>query len=608
MPFAASVAAQVRVAGMPSSCQEAGRGFPKIPEVLQTISNHPSADGYNTLGALYAQREEWDCAIAALGEALRLNSNLWDARYNLGLTLISHRDFGKAVRELQVAVQDRPDSFAAHNALGVAFRSIGQLDAAADEFGTALRLNPRSVGALLNLAEIDIEQQRYAAAIYYLQQALGREPSPEFTERLEMDLAVAYSKNEDYKQAAELFKKLVRIHPNSAELHFDLATSYAHLGEYHFGEAAREYREVLRLDPKNDIARLSLVKALLSLKGLDSISESLPYVRDYIQNHPEDPEGYDLEGQAYRKLGQYSEAVTALRRAVAMNPKSYDARYNLAFSLSRLGNTDEAIEQLREGQKLKPEAPEPAYELGLLLSKRGEAKASQTEFQKFQKLKEKSELTLNAGTVNEKANQLLGEGKVQEAVEAYTEALKLAPGNAQMHYNLSLAYSRLGRRTDEKRELQKAVDLDRNFAKAHSQLGLRYMEDGDASEAESELKAALNANPHFAEAENNLGVLYGREGKSREAEDLFRQATEDNPQYSQAFVNLGLVYAGAGKFLEAKQEFKKALRLSPGDPSASTALRLAEAELGEAMEPSPSSKKDPPEFRGRQPQGQWVQP
>src|SRR5439155_1561116 len=160
----------------------------------------------------------------------------WDARYNLGLALISRQDYNRAVRELHAAVKTKPESFAAHNALGLASRSLGQLDAAADEFKESLRLNPGFADASLNLAD------------------------------------------------------------------------------------------------------LTLAKAL---RTLNQVSESLPYLRDYLRNQPNAPEGYEIAGQAYRKLGRFRDAVTALERAVAMNPQSYDARYNLGFSLSRLGHTDQ---------------------------------------------------------------------------------------------------------------------------------------------------------------------------------------------------------------------------------------------------------------------------
>src|SRR5439155_4969555 len=206
---------QARTAGLPESCEPAGQTSGQVSTVLQTLSSRPSAEGYNALGALYAQRKLTDCAIAAFDKALLLDRGSWDARYNLGLALISRQDYHRAVKELQAAVKSKPESFAAHNALGVANRSLGQLDAAADEFKEALRLNPGFADASLNLADLTLDQKRYIAAIYYLERALAQPPPPQFVERLQTDLAVAYSENGDYDRAAEVFKKLIALHPNS---------------------------------------------------------------------------------------------------------------------------------------------------------------------------------------------------------------------------------------------------------------------------------------------------------------------------------------------------------------------------------------------------------
>jgi Flp pilus assembly protein TadD len=371
------------------------------------------------------------------------------------LALISHQEYERAVKELQVAVKEKPGSFAAHTALGVAYRLRGQLSAATEEFKSALGLNPRCADASLNLADIALDEKRYVAATNYVQQALAKSPPPPFAEPLEMDLGVAYFQNREYEKAAGVFKKLSASHPDSAQFHFDLANSYVHYDEW--AKAPAEYKEVLRLEPKNDVARLSLAKAYLSR---NQANESLPYLRDYIRNQPQDPEGYEIEGQAYRKLGRFAEAVTVLRRAVALNAKSYEAHYNLGLSLARLGETKEGIEQLREAARLKPEAPEPAYELGLLLSKQEGAQAGQSEFQKFQQVKEESQRSSRADTLNEQGNKAMREGRLRDAVEAYREALRLNPGDAPFHYNLSLAYSKLGDRAAEEAELAKAVQLD----------------------------------------------------------------------------------------------------------------------------------------------------
>ena len=216
---------------LPDSCLKEPGASTQIRNILQSLESHPAAQAFNTVGALWAQEKRFDCAIAAFDAALRLDPSIWDARYNKGLASISSHNFDAAAQELQVAVKDRPGAFAAHNALGIAYRSLGKLSEATEEFKKALALNPGFVDASLNLADIALEQKREVAAIYYLQQALAKSPPQPFAERLEMELGAAYFQNREYEKAAGVFKKLLATHPDSAQLHFNLANSYVHYDE-----------------------------------------------------------------------------------------------------------------------------------------------------------------------------------------------------------------------------------------------------------------------------------------------------------------------------------------------------------------------------------------
>jgi len=108
----------------------------------------------------------------------------------------------------------------------------------------------------------------------------------------------------------------------------NLATIYAR--EKRFRPSADEYRETLRLDPANDLARISLVKALTALAEFD---EALPLIQDYARRKPADFDAHYLLGSVYRGVGQYAAAELELKRAVEMDPNHYDVRYNLGFRL-----------------------------------------------------------------------------------------------------------------------------------------------------------------------------------------------------------------------------------------------------------------------------------
>src|SRR5438270_563229 len=99
-------------------------------------------------------------------------------------------------------------------------------------------------------------QKRYSAVISYLKQA---PPNP----ALQLTLAAAYSRNGDMEEALGILTKLAESEPESAPAHFNLASIYAH--QKRFREAVDEYRFALRLNPSDDVTRISLVKALVML-------------------------------------------------------------------------------------------------------------------------------------------------------------------------------------------------------------------------------------------------------------------------------------------------------------------------------------------------------
>jgi tetratricopeptide (TPR) repeat protein len=579
-------ATNLQSSALPAGCPAPNLPAERILPLLRAIESRPSSGAYNALGALYGESHNADCAIASFEEALQLDPHDWQTHYNLALALLSENHLHRAAGELTSAVRDKPDSYMAHNALGLVMGRLGQIDRAAEEFKEAHDLNPKDPYASLNLAEANLTQQRYTAAVYYLKQALALAAPKSVAYRIEMDLGVAYSENGQYGDAAEVFKKMIVQYPHSAQLHFNLATSEAHHERY--VEAAQEFKRALELDPANDVTRLSLVKALLII---NQVRQALPYALAYAQHKPGDAEGYVVLGEAYRNLAEFHKAVDALKKAVKLDPNSYDARYNLGFSLGRLGKTEEAIQQIQAAEKLKPNSAEADYELGMLLAKRKNEQAAQSKFQAFQELKVEKDTREKAGVLNNQGNADLAAGKYRGAVEAYRQAVALDPANAEWRYNYALALSDTGDHAGQERQLEKAVALNANLADAHDDLGLCYLGDGKLALAEQQFKAAIEIKPQFAEAQSNLGVLYAREGKNDKAVALFTQATRNNPQYAQAFMNWGIILASQGEYYQATDLFKKAIQISPNLTAAYTALGEAMVKEGHKREAIPALRR-----------------
>jgi superkiller protein 3 len=567
---------------LPAACQEHIEASKGIAEVLQVVERHPTAEGYNALGALFAQRGKLNCAIPAFREALRLDNKARDARYNLAQALIGKGEKTEAASQLQVLIEQQPKSAPAHNALGTLLQSEGKLEAAAEEFRVALQSDPHFAYAAYNLAQVLITQKRYPAAIFYLQNALKSSPPADLSPQLQVALGVAYAESGDSDQAIATLREAIKSHPDLAEAHFNLAALYAKRGPaLGYQSAITEYKETLRIDPRDDEARLSLAKVLTNL---GNFTDAIPYLKEYVRRNPQGYEGYHQLGTAYAGSNQLDQAAEALARAEKLKPRDYDIRYDLGAVLARMGRIGEAIAQLESAVKLNPKGAEAHYQLAMALRKKGDGTRSKQEMQVFQSLKAGETQETTAGNLNNEGNRLMAEGRVGEAAKAYTEAVRLDPTNAQWHYNLSLALSKLGDRGGERSELEKAIEIDPNMAAAHNQLGLACLAAGKDGDAEREFKVALEIDPRFAESQNNLGVIYSRQGKDPEAAELFRQATENDPKYTKAFVNLGLTLAKQGTYSGAQQQLQQALKLDPNDIGALTALGMVEAKMGHYQE------------------------
>jgi len=126
-------------------------------------------------------------------------------------------------------------------------------------------------------------------------------------------LATAYARNRNNDEALQILSQIVRKEPSSALVHLNLGIVYTQQDRYR--EAADQFRDALRLDPNDDVARISLVKALAILAEFPS---ALPLIQEYARRKPGDFDALYLTGVVQRGLGNYADAEGPLRQAVAL--------------------------------------------------------------------------------------------------------------------------------------------------------------------------------------------------------------------------------------------------------------------------------------------------
>ena len=121
------------------------------------------------------------------------------------------------------------------------------------------------------------------------------------------------------------------------------------------GQAERDYRRALELDPGFTPARFNLAN-LLNLLGNNAEAETV--LQEGIERAPEEGELHYSLGLVLAEEGRFEPAAASLARAAALLPDRSRVRYNLGLVLQRLGRPDEAEAALLEANTLNPRDPD----------------------------------------------------------------------------------------------------------------------------------------------------------------------------------------------------------------------------------------------------------
>ncbi|MCI0684279.1 MAG: tetratricopeptide repeat protein [Gemmataceae bacterium] len=173
----------------------------------------------------------------------------------------------------------------------------------------------------------------------------------------------------------------------------------------------------------------------------------------------------------------------------------------------------------------------------------------------------------------------LNSQRFDEAVSAYTEAVKLSPDDADARQKLSEAQAGLGKQRQAK------LDDDKKRADALQLVkkGQGALDEKQYAAAVDLFKLAVDKNPSLAEA--TQGLIAARAALQRDQLDQKRIA-----EYEQLIL-AGKAAMKAGRYADAIRDFMSAQRVVPDDPIAQQFQREAEKQLDGLMNRAEKQKE-----------------
>jgi hypothetical protein len=98
------------------------------------------------------------------------------------------------------------------------------------------------------------------------------------------------------------------------------------------------------------------------------------------------------------------------------------------------------------------------------------------------------------------------EGRLNEAISQYREALRLKPNDADAHYDLANALYRKGLWDEAISQYREDLKLSPDDPEGHNNLGVVLFQKGNRNEAITQFQEALRLKPDYANAQKNLAA------------------------------------------------------------------------------------------------------
>jgi len=246
--------------------------------------------------------------------------------------------------------------------------------------------------------------------------------------------------------------------PDPALQHAALGRALHALGK--FEESEKELREAVRLMAarKHPNAADTLVFLGNALAERGRTNDAAECFRQALAARPSHPDAHAALAAVLAKSGDVKQATEHNLQALAANPSNVTAHVNLGVALAGEGKFEEAVSHYQKALAIDPDLPSTRINLAIALTVLGRVEEAQAEYEKA------------ANSVNAHAAKLVQEGRTNEAIVRYSEAVRLIPNNAEAHCSLGKLYLEQGRIADARAQFFEVLRIKPDHAEANSRL------------------------------------------------------------------------------------------------------------------------------------------
>jgi len=512
----------------------------------------------------------------------------------------------------------------------------GDLAAAAEYLGAALKQKPETPGLLRQAFIVNLIEGRMPEAVAFAREYLKEDPEQTIAQ---LTLAVDHFKHQRFKDAEAALAKL----PDQGLSTFTkpLLLAWSRYGQ---GRGEEALAALKPLEDKKGIENLVEIHEALILQLVGKTDEAAKLLTGVIERQsPPSSRVTHLLGAMLERAGDTERAKAIYQLYIDEHPVSRlmdtalmrletgkkppiaiktardgaaEALYDIGSSLRRQSAHETSVALIRMAVHMKPDFPVARFILADILQSEDRLNAAIAEYdaidpksaygwsaqlqaaalvgdlertdaavKRLEKLaKVRPDLPdpfLHMGDVYRRQE------KFTKAADAYSAAIKRVatpePHHWSLFYARGIALERAKRWKESEKDLLKALELRPDQPYVLNYLGYTWIDQGEQLDRATDMiKKAVSLAPNDGFIADSLGWAYYRVGKYDEAVAELERAVELRPQDPVINDHLGDAYWMVGRKLEARFQWKRSLSLDPDKDL----IPKIKAKLESGLEPS----------------------
>ncbi len=551
------------------------------------ISAHLSrADVNIALGKYKAADEDID-------PILKTDPNQFMANYLRGVEFVKQEKYTEADRVFDRISPSFTGFWPGYYVQGATKLKLGQYAQAETSLGKYRAHAPDDIKAAQLIATAALNQQAAPRAIEYLKPLADKTPADATILAI---LGNAYIADRKPDLALQQFQKIAALDPDNLAIKTQIGISQIDAGQREQGLAALE--QVFGTEAGAPIAGPSLVVTELRARRFDRAAE---VAASLVKRDPKNPIYHTLLGEVRAAQQDYSQAESAFRAALEINPDFTAAIRDLAQVYVATGRAEEAknlynqllnkdpnevsallgladsyiaqekwteaIEAVNRARTAASNDSAPGLKLIGVYEKRGDWTNAKTVAAELA-----AQFPGDANVLDAQGQAQLGAGDTNGAISSLKRAYALAPNSAPILSRYLAALSGARYFTEARGVLQEAVARDPQNASLKADLIRVEGEVIGVDAAVAKARALATSDPENTIYDLISAELYEKAGRSSDAIAVLEKAAAAKPADEGLTIALARLYYRSGDFRKAEGVLAPRLHADPQSVAIGTAM------------------------------------